>query len=372
MAESFPNLSKFAYENFASLKELAENGGPHAQYNLGVCYFLGLVVPVDKELAVAWFRKSAEAGLPEAQYRLGDCYYFGEGVGEPCNRIPYPYCPPRYGQIIKEHMQECGKWWTKSAEMGHVEAQYSLGSLLESLYYAGIDKSACSFFEKNHEQASIWYRKAADTGHKPSMMALANNISGGRGVKRDEVESIAYYMLSDWHGCHGLLNYYFTEPGLTRHRSELQSAHWRAETIGKEIMPPKPHGDPVDEVTAFPKGKNSWRLFRNWKSMDDIHSTMRSSLVSPHIREVDGHSLVESTDPLILEREKCVAQFEMARRLASGDGLPKDEVEAYAYCNICSVLLVEAKELLATLESRLSRQEIAAGQQRTKELQKGL
>ena len=85
MSESFPNLSKIAYENFASFKELAENGGPHAQYNLGVCYFLGLVVPVDKERAVAWFRKSAEAGVPEAQYRLGYCYYNGEGVGEPCN-----------------------------------------------------------------------------------------------------------------------------------------------------------------------------------------------------------------------------------------------------------------------------------------------
>lgn len=55
---------------------------------------------------------------------------------------------------------------------------------------------------------------------------------------------------------------------------------------------------------------------------------------------------------------------------ANGQGVPKDETEAYAYWNLASVTYGEARRSLENLEKKLSREEIAAGQKRTKELQK--
>ncbi len=53
-----------------------------------------------------------------------------------------------------------------------------------------------------------------------------------------------------------------------------------------------------------------------------------------------------------------------------GEGVAKDEVEAYAHYNLAGITLEEARSNRKKLEKTLSREEIAAGQRRTKELQK--
>ncbi len=55
---------------------------------------------------------------------------------------------------------------------------------------------------------------------------------------------------------------------------------------------------------------------------------------------------------------------------ANGEGVAKDEVEAYAYYNIAGITIEEARTNRNNLEKTISREEIAAGQRRTKELQK--
>ena len=54
----------------------------------------------------------------------------------------------------------------------------------------------------------------------------------------------------------------------------------------------------------------------------------------------------------------------------NGEGVAKDEIEAYAYYNIAGITLEAARTNRSTLEKKISRDEIAAGQRRTKELQK--
>jgi uncharacterized protein len=48
-------------------------------------YGFGRGVPQDDAEAVRWYRKSAEQGHPQAQYNLGYMYYYGYGV--PRNRV---------------------------------------------------------------------------------------------------------------------------------------------------------------------------------------------------------------------------------------------------------------------------------------------
>ncbi len=64
------------------------------------------------------------------------------------------------------------------------------------------------------------------------------------------------------------------------------------------------------------------------------------------------------------------AQSNLGVCYATGEGVLKDEIEAYAYWNLAGITLEEARKNLAILEKNLSRDEIAAGQRRSKELQK--
>ena len=62
------------------------------------------------------------------------------------------------------------------------------------------------------------------------------------------------------------------------------------------------------------------------------------------------------------------AQWILANRYHRGEGVAKDDVEAYAYWNLAGVTLQEGREEVAELEKKLSRDEVVAGQKRTREL----
>lgn len=62
------------------------------------------------------------------------------------------------------------------------------------------------------------------------------------------------------------------------------------------------------------------------------------------------------------------AQWLLAYRYHRGEGVAKDDVEAYAYWNLAGVTLQEGRDEVAELEKKLSRDEVVAGQKRTREL----
>jgi hypothetical protein len=95
---------------FATTKEMAEEGNAISQLILGNCYYDGNGVLKDDVKAVKWYKKSAEQGIAEAQSSLGSCYCIGAGV------LKDPF--------------ESVKWYRKAAEQGDATAQYWLG-----LYY---------------------------------------------------------------------------------------------------------------------------------------------------------------------------------------------------------------------------------------------
>ena len=68
------------------------------------------------------------------------------------------------------------------------------------------------------------------------------------------------------------------------------------------------------------------------------------------------------------EKGQEIAQCNLGACYAEGRGVLKDEVEAYAWFNISAVTLEFSKDNRTTLEKRLSRTEIEAGQKRSREL----
>ena len=70
------------------------------------------------------------------------------------------------------------------------------------------------------------------------------------------------------------------------------------------------------------------------------------------------------------EHGNAEAQFKLGNCYAKGTGVSKDEIEAYAYWSIAGRFSDDARVSLAVLEKQMSAGKIAAGQKRTKELQK--
>jgi uncharacterized protein len=68
------------HEPVAGLLERAGNGDSVAQYNLGLLYEDGKLVPKNLTEAVRWFTKAAERDFSGAQFLLGKCYAEGHGV----------------------------------------------------------------------------------------------------------------------------------------------------------------------------------------------------------------------------------------------------------------------------------------------------
>lgn len=70
------------------------------------------------------------------------------------------------------------------------------------------------------------------------------------------------------------------------------------------------------------------------------------------------------------ERDVDLAQFHLGNYYAEGVGVPKDFVEAYAYLNLAGRKYGDARRNRDKLESKMSAEQITAGQKRTKELLK--
>ena len=62
--------------------------------------------------------------------------------------------------------------------------------------------------------------------------------------------------------------------------------------------------------------------------------------------------------------------LELGKRYVSGEGLPKDQIEAYAHLNLAGIGEEESRKELLEHEKTMTHESILRGQQRTKELQK--
>jgi hypothetical protein len=75
--------------DLASLRKVAEQGDPAAQFSLGARYATGEEVKQDYTEAVRWFTLAAEQGHILAQATLGAYYWAGRGVPQDLTKAYY-------------------------------------------------------------------------------------------------------------------------------------------------------------------------------------------------------------------------------------------------------------------------------------------
>jgi hypothetical protein len=63
------------------------------------------------------------------------------------------------------------------------------------------------------------------------------------------------------------------------------------------------------------------------------------------------------------------SQYILGYSFANGEGVPKDTIEAYALWNLAAVTTKEAIKARSQLEKSMSKEQISAGQIRSKEIQ---
>jgi hypothetical protein len=151
-------------------RRFAELGDSRAQFNVGLSYFTGVGVGVDKAEGVKWFRLAAEQGHAGSQFNLGNAYDDGDGVS-----------------IDKV---EAVKWYRLAAEQGDAQAQFSLG-----VSYANGDGVSVDIVE-----AIQWFRLAAAQGYADAQYSLGVSCYHGDGVTVDKVESVKWFRLASAQG----------------------------------------------------------------------------------------------------------------------------------------------------------------------------
>lgn len=144
---------------------LAEEGNVGLQYQLGVAYTFGQVVPKDEAAGFAWLKRAAQVNQPQwRNWSTMGLFMVGLGLAA--------------GRGIAADPAEAVRWYRLAADRGHVGAQNNLGWA----YQQGQGVAA------DPVEAYKWYALAADKKYKLAETNLAKlaetmtaeQIEGGR------------------------------------------------------------------------------------------------------------------------------------------------------------------------------------------------
>jgi TPR repeat protein len=332
-------VAKDEAEAVAWYRKSAEQGNPNAQNNLGACYEGGLGVAQDFLQAVSWYRKAAEQGFADGQTNLGACYASGKGVAKD------------FPQAVS--------WYRKAAEQGDAQGQFNLGTCYEN--GTGVDKDMAV--------AVSWYAKSAQQGYAKAQINMGICCYSGEGVKKDVINSFIWFSLAavnDEDARHNLavLKREMTsgqievgEQAAMRVRSAFEARRTATTLSAKKVN--------ADAQVS---------VFEGYKTRAEKGDRVAQFNMGCCYSKGDG--VVQDQMQAVLWYRKSAeqgfadAQFNLGNCYANGRGVAKDEIEAYAYYNLAGITDEDARKNLILLENKMSRDEIAAGQKRTKDLQK--
>jgi hypothetical protein len=320
----------------------ARRGDPEAQFQLGRRYFLGEGVPKDYAEAVKWYRRAAEQNLAEAQFQLGRCYLLGKGVPKDApeavnwyrKAATQNYAEAQYhlgvcyaeGEGVPEDDVEAVKWYRRAAEQNFAEAQFEMGLSYEN--GEGVPK--------DEVEAVKWYRAAAERNYARAQARLGLGYLAGDGVPKDATKAVQWFRKA-------------ADQNLSCSQYALGLCYARGVGVSKDATEAvkwyrKAADQDFDEAefelgVCYAKGEGVPK--------DDIEAAKWYRKAA--------------------EQNHAKAQYSLGVRYAQGRGVVKDEVEAYKWVLLAAAQGFEpSKELVSSLERRLSRDEIREGQARAR------
>ena len=184
-----------------TLKTKAKQGDSNAQYELGIYYSSGEVLPTDNQLAVHWILRAAEQGHAEAQTEMGLRYALGDA--EDVNMAG-----------VLQNSNQAVYWLRKAAKQENVDAQFALGVFLTGSKLVTMAQVIVHPWRKALENdipsdyinGVYWLRKAAEQGNANAQFELGAMYLKGLGVIENEIQAYAWLSLASMQGdkAHGL------------------------------------------------------------------------------------------------------------------------------------------------------------------------
>ena len=277
-------------------RKAADQGLAKAQFNLGVMYDSGNGVPKDDAKAVEWYRKAADQGLAKAQSELGLLKNYNKSGAIPEN-IPEGF------PSMEVTGHRGGTHWFENYMSARAPIMAEQGDPTSCIILAWMYKLGYKL-PQNSTEAVKWYRKAAEIRDSPITQMEAEFMLGlmydtGDGVPKDGAKAVEWYRKAADKQTH-----FDIEPAALYHLGHIYY-------FGKGI--------PKDLVQA-----HFW-----WtKSSNHYNEYAAKNLVFIE-KEMTSEQIVEA---IKLEAKEGFyqAKVNLANRYLTGEGVPKDFVQAHA------------------------------------------
>lgn len=230
---------------FSLFVAASKHGHVEACYRTALCYEFGWGTRPDGGRAVQFYRQAASKNHPGAMSRMAKACLAGDmGLGKryregikwmkratessdmQYNSAPYELgClhETGFGDDVFQDVSYAAQLFTKSAELGHVEASYRLGDAYEHgklncprdpalsihFYTAAAQHehplammALCAWYmvgaepvlEKDEDEAYEWARRAANLGLVKAQYAVGYFTEMGMGCRRDPLEANVWYV----------------------------------------------------------------------------------------------------------------------------------------------------------------------------------
>ena len=154
------------------LEDEAAKGNPETQLALGLMFYSGVQLPVNKEKGCEYIKKAAENGNAQAQY-----LYSGVVLGADSGKNP-----------TKEQLLEAASWIQKAADGGFLTAVTTLANM----YAEG------QILQKDSKKAQHYFLKAAEMGDIQSQLTVAGIYHFSIGM--DRTIGYAWYKVAEHNG----------------------------------------------------------------------------------------------------------------------------------------------------------------------------
>lgn len=153
-----------------SLAQLAAQGDPQAQYQLGEAFSTGKGARKDPAEAVSWFALAAGNGHAGAAAALAKAYEQGVGV--------------------KRDAAQAAQWWLRAGILGDAEAK----AHFIQLFLAG------QAGDIGGPTGAGWLEEVAKAGESRAILALGRAYEEGRGVVADPAKAREWYLQAAYGG----------------------------------------------------------------------------------------------------------------------------------------------------------------------------
>lgn len=417
MYENGEGLPKSVADESKWLLKAAESGHAKAQCEYGIrigFYWLRKRDPGRNAESVKWLRKSADQGYAPALVALANCFYFGDRVAE-SNEEAEKFYRKAADQDYKEAKVALGKMFIRNEAKSRDFEEYAI-----FVRMAREDEPKVLEID---DEGEIWVtgfdgiRKKCEsdetgTVHVPGKVQLKDTYLETEGYKRNDKEKRCVTLNAErfdklrFNESKLKLNpqHYYFQWYLVDSEAEIRSLflppydepHGYTMERPRNSGPPdyktmmEEHDFPLNIIAQFGIAKRLWLAAR----ADGDRNTPRVRVPEIEVRwykraaeyghpesqyRLAGHyaeglgveknlSLAAKWYLKSAEQGNVDAQCQVGYCYLLGRGLPRDEIEGYAYLNMASATDESLRKDVIELERKMPVSARYAGQQRTRQL----